>query len=54
MENWGLVTFEEAVLLLEDTATTYQRQRVCVLITHELAHQCRCAERTKDVLAVTH
>ncbi len=40
MENWGLVTFNEATLLL-DPATTgpTERERVFNLSAHELAHQ---------------
>lgn len=41
MENWGLVTYREVDLLIDpETATTGQRQRVCTVVTHELAHQC--------------
>ena len=41
MENWGLVTYREVDLLIDPTtATSGQRQRVCTVVTHELAHQC--------------
>lgn len=40
MENWGLVTYREVDLLIEEkTATEWQKQRVCTVVTHELAHQ---------------
>jgi puromycin-sensitive aminopeptidase len=40
MENWGLVTYREVDLLIdEERASSQQRQRVCTVITHELAHQ---------------
>ncbi len=40
MENWGLVTYREVdVLIDEKKASSSQRQRVCTVITHELAHQ---------------
>ncbi|CAM9196354.1 unnamed protein product [Chrysoparadoxa australica] len=40
MENWGLVTYREVdVLLDENKASTQQRQRVASVIAHELAHQ---------------
>lgn len=40
MENWGLVTYREVDLLIDpDTAGSAQRQRVCVVVAHELAHQ---------------
>ena len=40
MENWGLVTYREVDLLIDPaTATASQKQRVCTVVTHELAHQ---------------
>lgn len=40
MENWGLVTYRENALLLnEDTAEVQRKQRVAMVICHELAHQ---------------
>eukprot|EP00049_Salpingoeca_infusionum_P010151 m.171714 g.171714 ORF g.171714 m.171714 type:complete len:874 (+) comp14559_c0_seq1:346-2967(+) len=40
MENWGLVTYREVDLLIDETtASSAQRQRVCTVVTHELAHQ---------------
>ncbi len=40
MENWGLITYREVdVLIDEEKASSSQRQRVCTVITHELAHQ---------------
>eukprot|EP00750_Incisomonas_marina_P027114 INCI6130.1.p1 GENE.INCI6130.1~~INCI6130.1.p1 ORF type:complete len:924 (-),score=171.94 INCI6130.1:120-2891(-) len=40
MENWGLVTYREVDLMLdESTAASWQKQRVCTTVTHELAHQ---------------
>lgn len=40
MENWGLVTYREVDLLIDPTkASSSQKQRVCVVVTHELAHQ---------------
>lgn len=40
MENWGLVTYREVDLLIDKkTASGQQKQRVCIVITHELAHQ---------------
>lgn len=40
MENWGLVTYREVDLLIDgDNATAWQKQRVCTVVTHELAHQ---------------
>mmetsp|Transcript_7913 Transcript_7913/g.17501 ORF Transcript_7913/g.17501 Transcript_7913/m.17501 type:complete len:891 (+) Transcript_7913:76-2748(+) len=40
MENWGLVTYREVDLLIDPkTASNNQKQRVCIVVTHELAHQ---------------
>mmetsp|Transcript_10839 Transcript_10839/g.14084 ORF Transcript_10839/g.14084 Transcript_10839/m.14084 type:complete len:887 (+) Transcript_10839:126-2786(+) len=40
MENWGLVTYREVDLLIDEAqASTQQKQRVCGVVTHELAHQ---------------
>jgi len=40
MENWGLVTFRQTALLLDPAqASSYDRQRVAVVVAHELAHQ---------------
>mmetsp|Transcript_25260 Transcript_25260/g.58860 ORF Transcript_25260/g.58860 Transcript_25260/m.58860 type:complete len:892 (-) Transcript_25260:139-2814(-) len=40
MENWGLVTYREADLLIDEkTASNQQRQRVAIVVCHELAHQ---------------
>eukprot|EP00913_Durusdinium_trenchii_P028789 g26996.t1 len=40
MENWGLVTYREVALLCEEqTVSATQKQRICTVIAHELAHQ---------------
>lgn len=40
MENWGLVTYREAYLLLDpDNTALATKQLVATVITHELAHQ---------------
>lgn len=41
MENWGLVTYRESCLLMEDAATAEvsHKQRVAMVVCHELAHQ---------------
>ncbi|WP_137625063.1 M1 family metallopeptidase [Lactiplantibacillus pingfangensis] len=40
MENWGLVTYREAYLLLDpDNTALEMKQRVATVIAHELAHQ---------------
>ena len=39
-QNWGLVTYREVDLLIDPTkASNSQKQRVCSVVTHELAHQ---------------
>ena len=40
MENWGLVTYREVDVLIDQAkASAQQKQRVTSVITHELAHQ---------------
>jgi puromycin-sensitive aminopeptidase len=40
MENWGLVTYREVALMIDEaTASPQQKQRVAVVVAHELAHQ---------------
>ncbi|XP_067653450.1 uncharacterized protein [Haliotis asinina] len=40
MENWGLITYRESLLLYKDGVTNnYAKQQVLVAIAHELAHQ---------------
>lgn len=39
MENWGLVTYREVYLLLDDNSTVTSRQNVALVIAHEVAHQ---------------
>jgi len=40
MENWGLITYREVdVLINADKASAQQKQRVCTVVTHEIAHQ---------------
>ena len=40
MENWGLVTYREARLLVDETKSSGgHKQRVALVVAHELAHQ---------------
>jgi aminopeptidase N len=39
MENWGLITYRAVDLLLEEPAPSWQKQRVAVVVAHELSHQ---------------
>lgn len=39
MENWGLVTYREVYLLVDDNSTASSRQQVALVVAHELAHQ---------------
>ena len=39
MENWGLVTYRQVDLLIADDASASQKQRVAVVVNHELSHQ---------------
>lgn len=39
MENWGCVTFREVDLLIDEkTATIANKQRVSLVVSHEIAH----------------
>jgi len=40
MENWGLVTFRESVLYVDPKSSSIDtKQFVCMVVSHELAHQ---------------
>ena len=40
MENWGLITYRETALIYNETQNPLSsKQRVAVVIAHELAHQ---------------
>ena len=40
MENWGLITYRETALLFnEGVSSEANKQRVAVVVSHELAHQ---------------
>ncbi|WP_019779291.1 M1 family metallopeptidase, partial [Streptococcus sobrinus] len=39
MENWGLVTYREIYLIVDENSTAETRQQVALVIAHELAHQ---------------
>jgi aminopeptidase N len=40
MENWGLVTYRETYLLVDEANTSAAtKQHVAVVVGHELAHQ---------------
>jgi puromycin-sensitive aminopeptidase len=40
MENWGCVTYREAALLIDEgQSSAAMRQRVAMVVCHELAHQ---------------
>lgn len=40
MENWGLVTYRETCLLVDELMTSTQRKQwIAIIVAHELAHQ---------------
>ena len=42
MENWGLITYRETALLYkEGVSAASNRQRIAIVVSHELAHQVR-------------
>ena len=39
MEHWGLITYRETNLLYDDLeSSSYNKQRVAAVVSHELAH----------------
>lgn len=39
MENWGLITYRDATLLVAHDTNDLDRQFVASVVCHELAHQ---------------
>ncbi|XP_063887402.1 aminopeptidase N-like [Scylla paramamosain] len=40
MENWGLITYRETAMLYDPkVSSAYNKQRVAIVVAHELAHQ---------------
>ena len=40
MENWGLITYRETAMLYDpQESSESNKQRVAVVVSHELAHQ---------------
>ena len=39
MENWGLITFRDVLLLATEDTSEQTKQRIATVISHELAHQ---------------
>jgi len=40
MENWGLITYRETALLFKDgVSSASNRERIAIVVSHELAHQ---------------
>lgn len=39
MENWGLVTYRESMMLADKTASLETKQSIALTVTHELSHQ---------------
>ena len=45
MENWGLIIYRETAMLYEPGQSSEgNKQRVAVVVSHELAHQVRYRE----------
>lgn len=38
MENWGLVTYREALLIADETTSVSSKKQIAAVIAHELAH----------------
>lgn len=42
MENWGLITYQEGVLLYDKEVSSWTlKETIASMISHELAHQVR-------------
>ncbi|XAR49909.1 Membrane alanyl aminopeptidase, partial [Bertholletia excelsa] len=39
MENYGLIVYREAELLYDDNSSAVNKQRLAIVVTHEVAHQ---------------
>ncbi len=39
MENWGLITYRESMMLIDQNSTLANRRTVATTVTHELSHQ---------------
>ena len=53
MENWGLITYRETALLYDNfSSSTSDKQRVAVVIAHELAHQASCLHTSVITMSV--
>lgn len=48
MENWGLITYRESNLLYDSKeSSSYNKQRVASVISHELVHQVNTSLTTQ-------
>ena len=53
MENWGLILYRETALLYDPReSSTSNKQRVAVVVSHELAHQVYMYHVIKENLQV--
>ena len=49
MENWGLITYRETALLYEEgVSSESNKERIAVVVSHELAHQVRWNKANKQ------
>ena len=39
MENWGLITYRETLLLLSPNSSSDTKQQIAIVVAHELSHQ---------------
>lgn len=39
MENWGLIVYREEALIAPDDMSAAQRERIAIVVAHEIAHQ---------------
>ena len=51
MENWGLITYRETALLYKDgVSANSNKQRIAMVVSHELAHQWFGKKPIKKIL----
>ena len=53
MENWGLILYRETALLYDPReSSTGNKERVAVVVSHELAHQVATGSSLQDILSI--
>ena len=49
MEHWGLITYRERYLLYDEMeSSASNKQRICTIVSHELAHMVRMLKEKNE------